>query len=80
MIPCKNCGEMISFIHTHHNRLTPVAAETVMRDGSDPLPVGMYYDAVGNLYSEAEAPVKVKLWRSHWSDCPGAKDFRRRHP
>jgi hypothetical protein len=58
--------------------IVPCEEKEYVRDGSDPLPKGIYFDVHGKSCNEENAPCKVVLLRSHWSECPGADKARRK--
>jgi hypothetical protein len=71
--PCTFCGQPIGFITTKERKHAPVSPQVVQRMGSAPPPAGKYYDEYGELYDASEVPNGLKVWRSHWGDCPKAK-------
>jgi hypothetical protein len=75
---CEHCGEPLRFLKTAKGKNAPCEAEPYVRDGSDPLPAGKYYDWRGNLYNQDDVPCKTQVFRSHWGDCPGAAEARKR--
>jgi hypothetical protein len=66
-------------IMTPNRKWHPVAAHPVKRMGSAPLDKGKYLDANGDMYDESSVPNGIQVWRSHWGDCPGAKEARRKN-
>ena len=74
--PCKYCEVPIVMIMTERGRFTPCLPAEVRRFGSEALPKGTYFDIKGRRYDEMDAPNATVLYRSHWSDCPGAKEAR----
>ncbi len=75
--PCKYCHVPILMLLTAGGKFTPCEPGAVVRDGSAPPPKGKYYDLKGNHYDAVDVPCKVSVYRSHWGDCPGAKEARR---
>lgn len=74
---CKFCDQQITWINTVNGKMAPVEMEPYVRDGSEPLPKGRYFDKDGNFHEEKDVPCKIKVWRSHWADCPGANQARK---
>ena len=78
-IPCRSCGAPIGFIETaDKHRFTPVDPVPVIRHGAEPPPEGKYYTDAGEMFEASVVPCKVPVYRSHWSDCPGADGHRRK--
>lgn len=81
--PCKYCDMPLVILPRFNKRkqketFVPCEAEEYMRHGSDPLPKGVYFELDGTSHNEQNAPCGVVLYRSHWADCPGADQARRK--
>jgi hypothetical protein len=75
---CRSCGAEIRWITTSKNKKnTPCAFEKTVRHGSEPPPAGKYYDEQGDMYDAKDVPCGLVVFRSHWGDCPGAKEFHK---
>ena len=78
MPKCKFCDTDITWIVSVNNKNVPVDSTPLIRNGSEVFADGRYFDKEGNFWQPADVPCKVPVWRSHWSDCPGAKEARRK--
>ena len=74
---CSFCPTMIAMILTKDRRWTPVEPASYKRMGSAPLAKGHYYDKLGEKYDQDSVPNGIPVYRSHWGDCPGAKEARK---
>jgi hypothetical protein len=74
---CRYCSQDIVWITSVKGKHVPCEEQPYIRNGSAPLPSGRYFDHTGNCYAQHDAPCKVPLYRSHWSDCPGREQARK---
>lgn len=75
---CKYCGVELMWLTTKKGKQTPVEPERIIRDEVDVLRPGKYYDLDGNCLDATNVPVGIVVYRSHWSDCAGANQARKK--
>ena len=73
---CRYCNAPVVWITTTNKKPMICERDPYLRDGSVPQPKGQYFDARGECYSQSDVPCKVKVWRSHWANCPGAAQVK----
>lgn len=77
-VTCRYCRAPILFIETRKGRQTPVGSQEFTRQGLEALPPGRYFSDSGDCYDAAAVPAGLIVFRSHWSDCPGADKARKK--
>lgn len=78
MPQCRYCPQELYFIDLPGGKRTPVHPKPVRRMGSAPLPKGTYYTIQGERYLHHEVPNGIDVFLSHWGNCPGAKEARKK--
>lgn len=74
MSVCKSCGEVIRWVQTAKNaKMMPASEAPTIRDGAEPPLPGLYIDEKGNVIKAEDVPCKVRVYRTHWQDCPSYK-------